>query len=83
MKSYTICNKIILEGKALGEWSATESDDYFTSKHYSGGFDAVEAAFCFSYFDKSGQKFWFQLTLDEISSVLKGSLDHINLRSAE
>ena len=58
--------RILAENKTESEWAEIESDDMFQSDHYSGGFDATEMAFCFSFFDEDGIEFWFQIPLEEI-----------------
>ncbi len=67
-----ICLIIIRENKSELEWSKVESDDMFQSKSYTGGFDATEMAFCFSYYDKKRNEYWFQLTLNEIKEICSG-----------
>lgn len=55
----TLCQQVLKEGHSLEEWREIESDDMFQSPHYSGGFDATEDAFCFSYYDSDGGELWF------------------------
>ena len=55
-----ICSQIIELNKSLEEWMRVESDDYFQTESYEGGFDATEKAFCFSYYTPSGEEYWFQ-----------------------
>lgn len=78
-----ICSEIIKEAKSQDEWAEIESDDMFQSQHYAGGYDADEMAFCFSFFNNTGDEFWFQLTLDEVEAVVKGSLNRVSARPAE
>jgi hypothetical protein len=65
----SIFREIIEERKTVGEWAAVESDDMFQIGNYSGGFDATENAFCFSFYNGTGEEFWFQLELDEIKKI--------------
>ena len=76
----TIFRKIVEENKSNDEWAEVESDDMFQTVHYSGGFDATEMAFCFSHFDPNGGEFWFQLSLDEVSSVANAGEGEVEVR---
>jgi hypothetical protein len=78
-----LCEQILKEGRSLEEWREFESDDMFQSARYTGGFDAIEDAFCFSYYDSGGGEFWFQLTPAQISEIVAGNLKAIEVRSAE
>jgi hypothetical protein len=49
---------------------------------YEGGFDAEEAAFCFSVRSAEGE-WWFQLTLDEIIDVVERRRGTFEARPAE
>ena len=79
----TLCEEILKEGHSLEEWREIESDDMFQSPHYSGGFDATEDAFCFSYYDSDGGELWFQLTLSEMMEAVAGELKSIEARRPE
>ena len=79
----TLCEHILKEGHSLEEWREIESDDMFQIPRYSGGFDATEDAFCFSYYNSDGGELWFQLTLSEIVEVVAGELKSIEARRAE
>lgn len=84
--SYELMNifrEILKENKTLGEWAEIEADDMFMSENYSGGFDATERAFCFSYYDKSGSEYWFQLTLDELGQIIASGGGEIKMRLAD
>ena len=78
-----ICKMIVKEGKNENEWNEIESDDMFQTENYSGGFDSIERAFCFSFFEKNNKEFWFQLTLEEIISVVNKEVTSFELREAE
>lgn len=78
-----ICRTILGEGKSEEEWSDIESDDMFHQGSYSGGFDATERAFCFSFRDKSGIEHWFQFTLSEAERIASGQSVRIEGRLAE
>jgi len=78
-----ICSEIISEHKTEDEWAAIESDDMFQTTNYCGGYDTTEMAFCFSYYNKKENEFWFQLTLAEINEVSNGAIQKIGIRPAE
>jgi len=71
------------ENKSLSEWAEIESDDMFQTKNYCGGFDAIENAFCFSYYDENNKEYWFQLSLDEVAKAIKDEIKEIEIRPAE
>lgn len=77
-----ICSDIISEKKTQEEWSLIESDDYFKTDHYEGGFDSIEMAFCFSFYDDFQKEYFFQLNLDEVKKINEGILNSIHLREA-
>ncbi len=76
----TIFHAILSEKKSLGEWAEIESDDYFQTDRYVGGFDATEMAFCFSLFDQ-GIEYWFQFSLEQIEDLLGVDESEIKTRS--
>jgi hypothetical protein len=78
-----ICAQILAEQKTSDDWAAEESDDMFQSVSFSGGYDADEDAFCFSYYDEQQNEFWFQLTLDEVREVAAGTRTRLTIRPAE
>lgn len=78
-----LCELIMKESHSLEEWREVESDDMFQSVRYSGGFDAIEDAFCFSYYDIGDAEFWFQLTPTQVREVVAGDLKVIEVRKAE
>lgn len=67
---FQILQQIISENKDESEWAQIEADDMFQSEHYCGGYDATEEAFTFSYYDPENVEWWFQLTLEEVQSIL-------------
>jgi hypothetical protein len=79
----SICSEIVSQGKSDAEWAAIESDDMFQSQNFTGGFDATEMAFCFSYVDPSGVEYWFQLTHSELLEVAAGRKSSIEARLAD
>lgn len=79
----TICREIVAEGHGDAEWAEIESDDMFQSKHYVGGYDADEQAFCFSHYALDGEEQWFQLTLVEVQAVAAGERPAIEARPAD
>lgn len=78
-----ICKQITEENLDLSEWELIESSDQFQTEKYCGGFDGTENEFTFSYFDKNGNEFWFQLALSDIKKVEKGIIKEIEIRKAE
>jgi hypothetical protein len=78
-----IARQIIAEGRTDDEWAEIESDDMFQSPSFVGGYDAVEGAFCFSYFDQSRNEYWFQLELSELKDLAAGRPMVLDLRPAE
>jgi len=74
-----ILHAILAEKKSLEEWAEVESDDYFQSERYLGGFDATEMEFCFSLFDQDTE-YWFQFSLDQIEDLLEVNESEIGLR---
>jgi hypothetical protein len=73
-----ICNDILNENKTEEEWAEIESDDMFQTNSFSGGYDADEEAFCFSFYNEDSDEYWFQLTLEEIKKVVSGDLSTID-----
>lgn len=76
------CAAIVAEARSLDAWALVASDDMFQIGQFEGGFDAIERAFCFSYYDPQGNEFWFQLTLAEVAAVANGLQDHVAVRPA-
>lgn len=75
-----ICTKITQEAKTVSEWRSTEASDTFQTQHYCGGFDSIEDAFCFSYYDDQSAEYWFQLSLEDIQKVASLEIKEILLR---
>ena len=74
-----ICRDIVRAAKTKEVWRAEESCDEFQTKHFVGGFDATEDAFCFSYFSPEGER-WFQFTLDEAGALAAGESVALSFR---
>ena len=67
-----LLRQIVAEQKSNEEWAEIESDDMFQSDSFTGGYDADEEAFTFSYYADDDEEYWFQLTLDEVESIVAG-----------
>ena len=78
-----ICQQILTENKSASEWSEIESGDMFQTNLYCGGFESLDQAFWFSYYDESQNEFWFQLTLDEIAEIITGKKRCVTMKSPE
>ncbi len=78
-----ICQRINMENKSPSEWDFIESDDYFQTLHYVGGWDETEQAFCFSYYDENRQEYWFQISLEQTNMINKCVLKEITLHDAK
>ena len=78
-----ICREIQSQGLEPAQWAGIESDDMFQTASFCGGYDADEAAFCFSYFDQDGTEYWFQVSLDSISAIVSGSLLSLSVHPAQ
>lgn len=78
-----ICKSIVNENKLVNEWAEIESDDMFQTENYCGGFDATEMEFCFSYYDKKRDEYWFQLPLSEINDILEGKKESLEVKSID
>ena len=79
----SICQQILRKNLDLKDWNLIESSDQFQTEKYCGGFDGTENEFTFSYYDESGNEFWFQLPLSDIEKVEKGMIKEIEIREAE
>jgi hypothetical protein len=77
-----VCVSIAADKRTIDAWRAIESDDMFQSKHFCGGFDTTDDAFCFSYYAADGSEYWFQLILSEVASVASGAFQLLSLRLA-
>ena len=78
----SICKKIKEKNLSVDEWRLVESDDMFQSSNFCGGYDTIEDAFCFSYYDQEKKEFWFQIDLSEIGQILDGVKTSLSVRSA-
>ena len=78
-----LCAEIVAEALSETQWAERESDDMFQTEHYSGGYDATEAAFCFSHYREDGSEWWFQLSLDDVARVARGDPVILDERPSE
>jgi hypothetical protein len=78
-----ICRLILSKNLSEDEWAKIESGDMFQEKQYVGGFEGIEKAFCFSFYDHDNQEFWFQVTLGEINEIVDGIKTNIVIRKAD
>lgn len=62
-------DEIVSMGLTADQWGERESSDMFQSAHFSGGFDATEMEFLFSYFPAEGGEFWFGVSLDDVQAA--------------
>ena len=77
-----IAESIVQEKKSVDEWAEVESDDMFQEGDFSGGFDADEGEFCFSYYGADGEV-WFQMSLAQVEEIASGSAPTLIGRPAE
>jgi hypothetical protein len=77
-----LCNEIQNRNLSLNEWRKIASTDMFQSPNYCGGFDEIEDAFCFSYYDKDGKEFWFQIDLEDVNKIVAESKTSLEIRPA-
>jgi hypothetical protein len=77
-----VCRQIVDHGWADEDWAERESDDWFQTPSFCGGYDADERAFCFSYYDASGSEWWFQVRLLEALGISAGERLVIELTRA-
>jgi hypothetical protein len=78
-----ICFEILNENKTDEEWGEISSCDMFQSDHYCGGYESLEKAFYFSYYDLLGQEFWFQVTLNDIKKIAEGKIEEVTIKLSE
>ena len=65
-------------------WAERESSDMFQSDHFSGGFDATEGEFLFSYFPDEGGEFWFGISLADVQRAIDSrEVPDLKMRVAE
>ncbi|WP_061227142.1 hypothetical protein [Leptospira interrogans] len=74
---------IIKESNDHNYWADRESCDLFQTARYWGGYDSIENAFTFSYYDIKNIEWWFQITLDEIDKILSGEIQQIKIRQPD
>ena len=79
----SIFKEIINQKLNIEEWSLIESSEQFQTPNYSGGFEATENEFTFSYFDNNRNEFWFQLPLNDIYRIIEGNNVEIYMTKAE
>ena len=79
----TICRQVADQGWTDEDWADRESDDWFQTPNFCGGYDADERAFCFSYYDASGNEWWFQVSLPDARMISAGGRAVIELRRAQ
>ena len=78
-----ICKAIVETNWTESRWAEHESDDWFQSESFEGGFDADENAFCFSYYDADKNEFWLQFTLADVRKILDGKITSVEGRKPE
>lgn len=78
-----ICEAILAQGKSAAEWDRIESDDLFQTEHYTGGYDATEQEFCFSYRDRDRKEWWFQFSYADTARIASGQLTHLDMREPD
>ena len=52
------------------DWANHESDDWFQTDHFIGGFDADSRLFGFSHYGPDGSEVWFFFSLAEVPDLL-------------
>ena len=77
-----ICYSIVNKRLSDAEWAAVASCDMFQSESFCGGYDAIEGAFCFSYYDMDRCEFWFQVSPTEVRDIINGLKTDLDLRLA-
>jgi len=77
-----ICQEIVAYGKTDSEWFDIESSDFFQTEKYCGGYEGQEQAFCFSYYENK-KEYWFDIALNQISKIISGQLQFLELRPAD
>lgn len=77
-----ICKEIKDKKLSLEQWRLIESCDMFQTSSFCGGFDGIEDAFCFSYYDKERKEFWFQVDFQEVEQIVAGSKTTLAIRPA-
>lgn len=75
-----ICAEIMAEGKTDDEWAEIEAGDWFQTETVTGGYDAGERAFTFSYYAPDAEELWIVLTLAEAAEVARGERTTVEAR---
>ena len=76
----TICREIAAEGKTDDEWAQIEAGDWFQTETVTGGYDAGERAFTFSFYAPEDEELWIVLTLAEAAEVARGERTVVEAR---
>jgi len=79
----TICREISESDWSEEDWADHESDDWWQTEELTGGYDATESAFCFSYYAADGDEYWFQITLGQAGKIANGEITSVVARFAE
>lgn len=66
-----ICEEIVRHDKSDQEWADVESGDLFQEGDYSGGYDAIEQEFLFSYY-RGDKEYWLSFDLPTAGKVAAG-----------
>ena len=75
-----ICREIVAEGRTDDEWAEIEAGDWFQTETVTGGYDAGERAFTFSFYPPDGEETWIVLTLAEAAEVACGERTAVEAR---
>ena len=78
-----IAKEILAMRKTQSDWAEIESDDLFQMGQWSGGYDAHELAFTFSYWDGDEREYWCVLKLSQMASIASGATNSVQLIHAE
>ena len=74
-----ICKNILEQYKNSSQWDLEESDDCFQTENFTGGWDATEQAFCFSYYENDNE-YWFQVNLSQVEQIANAVLTEIKAK---
>ena len=75
----SICQQLISENKTEIEWDEIESDDMFETQNFTGGYDATEQEFLFSYYDITGKEWWIYFPLSVAKKIADGHEYYLDL----
>lgn len=78
-----ICQDIVDRDQSLDEWREMASSDEFQGERYSGGFEAEEDAFSFSYYGDDSTELFFQFSLEEAAEIASGEQKSVEAREDE